>query len=203
MAPPDLVKELAGRVDSSLSPRRAAHSRGVADLAEQLCGLHGLDPRAGRVAGLAHDLCKELPQGEQQLLFDAWLEEDALAPLWVDAHGSGYFSEQVLHGPAAAIVLRREYGVMDEAVLESVAWHTVGRAGMSTLAVLVYCADKMEPGRKHVDASFRERCLSLEPADMFLAIVEDSIGYLARKGWAIAPATMSLYNSLRNPEART
>jgi len=198
----DLAEELGRRVDTALSKKRAAHSRGVAELSAELCQHNGLDPLSGKIAGLAHDLCKELPTEEQRSLFDAWLVSgDETARLMVRGDGN-YFSSQILHGPAAATLLFRDYGITDMDILEAVAWHTVGRADMGVLAVIVYCADKMEPGRKHVDADFRARCLELPPREMLFAVVADSIGYLERNGWEIAPTTMILYNSLRNPDTR-
>ena len=198
----ELAEELGRRVDTGLSRKRAAHSRGVASLSAELCLRHGLDPLSGTIAGLAHDLCKELPPEEQQALFDAWLGSgDGTARLMVRGDGN-YFSSQILHGPAAATLLCRDYGLVDGDILEAVAWHTVGRADMGALAVFVYCADKMDPGRKHVDAEFRARCMELPPREMLLAVVADSIGYLERNGWEIAPTTMILYNSLRNPDTR-
>ena len=198
----ELACELGRRVDTDLSGKRAAHSRGVAALAAELCRRNGLDPLQGTIAGLAHDLCKELPPGEQHALFDAWLGSgDGTARLMVRGDGD-YFSSQILHGPAAATLLSRDYGVGDGDILEAVAWHTVGRADMGVLAVILYCADKIEPGRKHVDAEFRTRCMELPPAGMLLAVVADSIGYLERNGREIAPTTRILYNSLRNPDTR-
>lgn len=198
----DLAEELGRRVDTALSKKRAAHSRGVAELSAELCRRHGLDPLSGTIAGLAHDLCKELPPAEQHALFDAWLGSgDETTRLMVRGDGN-YFSSQILHGPAAATLLSREYGVRESDILEAVAWHTVGRADMDALAVIVYCADKIDPGRKHVDAGFRARCMELPPGEMLLAVVADSIGYLERNGWEIAPTTMILYNSLRNPDTR-
>jgi len=198
----ELAEELGRRVEAGLSKKRAAHTRGVAALSAELCACHGLDPLSGTIAGLAHDLCKELPEGEQGSLFDAWLSSgDGTAGLMVRGDGN-YFSSQILHGPAAATLLSRDYGMTDQDILEAVAWHTVGRADMGVLAVMIYCADKMEPGRKHVDAAFRARCMELPPREMLLAVVADSIGYLERNGWEIAPTTMILYNSLRNPETR-
>ena len=198
MAPTDLIESLETRVDAWLSPKRAAHSRGVADFSARLCERNGIDPQRGRIAGLAHDLCKELPMEEQRRLFLAYVQshsDDAFP--WCDEASGGVIAEDILHGPAAAAVLFDEYGLMDGDIIEAVAYHTVGKPGMCLLSILVYCADKIEPGRKHVDEAFRLRCLSLEPEAMLLAVVEDTLAWLARKGAAVAPPTVILYNSLR------
>jgi nicotinate-nucleotide adenylyltransferase len=209
---PELSAEIDSRLSRELSEKRAAHSRGVAEFAAELCARHGIDPERGRLAGLAHDLCKELPAEEQRRRFGSWLAargrpgDWALSPaagspgLAGPGAGEGRFPDEVLHGPAAALLLERDYGLDEADILEAVAWHTLGRADMGPLAVFVYCADKVEPGRKHVDASFRELCLGLEPRDMLAAVVGQTVEWLGRKGREIAPATLFLYNALRNPD---
>lgn len=199
MGPTEILPLLQARLDSSLSPKRAGHSRQVAELSARLCLERGLDPDLGRVAGLAHDLCKEMARPEQEALLEIY-SSSGLDSLWPSqAQESSFMAAEILHGPAAAGLLLRDFGFSEPSVLEAVAWHTVGRPDMGLLAILVYCADKLEPGRRHVAQGFREACLGLEPRAMLLAVVEDSLGWLRHKGWEIAPETFLLYNALRKP----
>lgn len=188
----ELSTLLEGRIDGLLSPDRARHSRGVAGFAAELCLRNGLDPERGRAAGLAHDLCKELPLGEQ-------LE---LAAIYAAGEGgfepsSSLLGEKIVHGPAAAGLLMRDYGIRDGDFLEALARHTIGKPGMGKLAILLYAADKIEPGRAHVDEAFRKACLGLAPEALLLAVLENLLSWLKAKGYAIAPETILLYNSLR------
>jgi len=183
----ELLAALERRVDLALSPPRAKHSRGVAALAAELCSRQGIDPLRGRVAGLAHDMCKEMPRKELRRLASGY---PGARP------GSALMADKILHGPAAAVILAREYGVEDAELLEAIALHTVGKPGMSGLSLILYCADKLEPGRGHVDPSFVERCLALPPSEMLRVVVGDTISWLSQKGHAIAPETRILYNSL-------
>lgn len=199
MEPADLVPLLQSRLTSSLSPKRAGHSRQVAELSARLCRERGLDPDLGRVAGLAHDLCKEMARPDQEALLEVY-RASGLDGSWPDpSQEASFMAAEILHGPAAAGLLLRDFGFAEASVLEAVAWHTVGRPGMGLLAILVYCADKLEPRRRHVDPGFREACLGLEPRAMLLAVVEDSLAWLRHKGWEIAPETILLYNALRKP----
>ena len=184
----ELAEALEPRLDSTLSAPRAKHSRGVAQLAAELCGSNGIEPLRGMVAGLSHDLCKELPLEEQQEL----------------AGKSPYFGgrasllgPELLHGPAAAYLLARDFGLDEIDILEAVAYHTVGRPKMGKLDIIVYCADKIEPGRAHVDDAFRRRCLAFPPSQMLLAVMENTMAWLNSKGRVVAPETLLLYNSLR------
>jgi predicted HD superfamily hydrolase involved in NAD metabolism len=184
----ELAVALEGRLDATLSEARARHSRGVATLAAELCGRSEIEPSRGLVAGLSHDLCKELPLGEQR-------ELAAKSPYF--GGRAGLLSPELLHGPAAAYLLARDFDFAETDILEAVAYHTVGRPDMSELDIIVYCADKIEPGRAHVDDAFRRRCLALPPSQMLLAVMENTMAWLNSKGRVVAPETLLLYNSLR------
>jgi predicted HD superfamily hydrolase involved in NAD metabolism len=184
----ELCAALDARLDALLSPERAAHSRRVAELAASICEREGIDPDRGRAAGLAHDMCKEMPRKGQR----------ELAALYPDAvPESALMSEKVVHGPAAAALLARDYSVDDEGLMEAVALHTVGKPGMGSLSVILYCADKLEPGRERHKREFRNRCFALPLDDMLLAVVEGVIGWLRSKDRSVAPETLILYDNLR------
>ena len=58
----------------------------------------------------------------------------------------------MLHGPAAAELLRRE-GVEDQGLLLAVAYHTLGHPDLGRVGFALYAADYLEPGRR-----IRGRC---------------------------------------------
>jgi predicted HD superfamily hydrolase involved in NAD metabolism len=179
---------LDARLDLMLSADRAGHSRRVAGLAGRLCARNGLDPLRGEAAGLAHDLCKELPLGEQRALAAAY---PGTRP------SSELIRDKIIHGPAAAALLARDYGMADGEILEALALHTVGRPGMRLLSVLLYCADKLEPGRDGASGAERMRLLELEPLEMLRGTVAGTIAWLRARGRAVAPETILLRESLR------
>jgi predicted HD superfamily hydrolase involved in NAD metabolism len=53
----------------------------------------------------------------------------------------------LLHGPVAAELARRDLGVKDAEILDAVRAHTTGEPGMGPLALTLFVADKIEPGR--------------------------------------------------------
>lgn len=123
-----------------LSDKRYEHTVRVADTAENLARIHGLDPDRARLAALLHDAARETEPGEFLMLAEEW-----------DLHigEPERQSPKLLHGPVAAEMARRELGVEDEEVLEAIRAHTVGRAGMGPLALALYVADKIEPARDY------------------------------------------------------
>jgi predicted HD superfamily hydrolase involved in NAD metabolism len=186
----EILPILDRRLQALLSTERVAHSRGVAKLAAELCSRNGIPREKGMAAGLAHDICKELSRAEQKQLAQRW---PGMQP------GSSLMAGQLLHGPAAAAMLRQEFAYEEDDVLEAIALHTVGRPGMGPLAAIVYCADKMELGRSHVTDAFRDRCLRLPIEGMLRLVVSDVISWLESRGKVVAPETLGLYNCLNIP----
>jgi nicotinate-nucleotide adenylyltransferase len=128
-------------------------------------------------------------------------EQRALAALYMEAgrpveDSSALMSDKVAHGPAAAVLLEREYGRLEPEFMEAIARHTVGKPGMGKLATILYCADKLEPGRERLKDGYREACLALPLDAMLLAVVEGSISWMLAQGKAVAPETMILYSTL-------
>lgn len=126
-----------------LSDKRFAHTLRVADEAERLSNRHGLEghlPHRARLAALLHDAAREMGNG-------ALLE--AARRLGVPVGEPELEKPNFLHGPVAAGLAERELGVTDAEVLEAVRAHTTGEPGMGFLALVVYVADKVEPGRDY------------------------------------------------------
>jgi nicotinate-nucleotide adenylyltransferase len=175
------VERLARKLESR---RRRRHARGTARLAARLCARFGADPRGGYLAGLAHDLARELP--EEALLELAGRDERPIRS-WERER------PVLLHGRAAAELLRRERIPAPPEVLEAVAEHVTGRPGMGLLARIVFVADYLEPERGFVEAGWRRRLMSLPLEGMLAGVLESIFGWLARAGLPVAPPARELY----------
>lgn len=156
----DLLATADSFVRGRLSGKRYAHTLRVADAAEKLARVHGLDAVRTRLAALLHDAARELKPGEYLALAEEWE-----LPLGESERED----PKLLHGPVAAELARRELGVEDEEVLEAVRAHTVGSPGMGSLALAVYVADKIEPARDYPSVG---RLRKLAPEDLQEAATE-------------------------------
>jgi predicted HD superfamily hydrolase involved in NAD metabolism len=140
MTDPALLYTADAYVRRRLSEKRYGHTLRVAETAERLARLHGLHGGSARLAALLHDSAREL--GNSELLRLA----TGLGHEVIEAERE---KPNLLHGPVAAGLARRELGVEDEEVLEAIRVHTTGARGMGPLALALYVADKVEPARDY------------------------------------------------------
>ena len=170
---------------SQLSQKRYQHSLNVAAECRKLAEKYGEDPDKAYFAGLLHDVCKEMPADVQkQLVLDSGYtvcrEELETRSLW--------------HAIAGAYFVRTEFGVEDIDILNSIRFHTVGRAGMTRLEEIVYLGDLISAERdyKDVDKMRKVTYISLDAA--MLEAFSFSIKNQVKKGGLIPPCTVEGYN---------
>jgi nicotinate-nucleotide adenylyltransferase len=174
---------------SELKRSRFLHSRNTALMAYDLARRYALDPEAAYLAGIGHDLGKALDVGELSAIAER------------DGRGLSRFERKnpaLLHGRAAAVLLRERFGIHNKDVLEAVAVHTTGARGMGPLAMAVFIADKIEYSRGGAAGRFRERLTGKESLEgLFYAVLEDNIRYLKSEKLDVAEETLALESVAR------
>ncbi len=187
------VRACARLLRVHLSRRRARHCRRAAVLASRLARRFGVDPGQAYLAGLAHDLARELPETELLRLAAA---DGAALEEWERQR------PVLLHGRAAAVLLGEVAGAgFGAALRQAVADHVTGRPGMSALARVVYVADFLEPGRGFLSPAERRRALRLDLDGQTAWVTERVFEYLRREGLAIAPPALALLEELKGHAA--
>lgn len=117
---------------------RLQHILGVEQMSLELAKHYHLDVEKAAQAGLMHDLAKYFkPNVLLQMAREEGIEVDPVCEA----------TPHLLHADVSAIVARDKFGIQDEAVLEAIALHTLGRPGMSDLSCVVFIADTLEPSR--------------------------------------------------------
>ena len=187
----DCISALTERVKNYakavLTKERYEHSLRVAETASRLCKKYGLDASRGYLAGIAHDMCKDMSDEK----IAALACEDGKAITELEAQ-----KPSLLHGRAAALMLRRDFGVTDKDILQAVAVHTFGEEGMCALSKIVYAADKIEPGRPQATKAYTASLDRLSLDELVEKVLADGIAYLKKKGCAVAPESEKLLRSL-------
>jgi predicted HD superfamily hydrolase involved in NAD metabolism len=167
-----------------LSARRIAHSQRVAGECVALAARFGASTAHAELAGLLHDLCRELEPAD--ILRRARGLGIPVGPV-EERRPVG-----LLHGPVAAAELAAA-GLPGD-VTAAIARHTVGGPHMSVLEKCLYLADFCEPGRAF--AGLEEvRALSQRSLDEAVAAAARlSLLDLIGRGRGVVPAALALYN---------
>ena len=176
-----LLEAAEGYARERLSNKRYAHTLRVAETAERLAEIHGLASKKARLAGLLHDAAREV--GKEELLRVA--EEDDLAV--------GDFEHErpmLLHGPVAAELARRELGVKDGEILDAVRAHTTGEPEMGPLALTLFVADKVEPGREGPSVEDLRELACKDLRRSACAALEASISHNEDRGRPVHPKSL-------------
>lgn len=174
-------------VSARLLPSRWAHSLGVASTARGLAPRMGIDPGKAWVAGVVHDIARDLPAAELLSLAGRF-------GILVDTVERE--APELLHGPVGAELARRELGVHDPDILDAVARHTVGGAGLRPLSLLLYLADFIEPNRDFPGVGEVRQVAGRDPELAALWTMEKTLTYLFREGLPAHPATLEGRNFL-------
>jgi nicotinate-nucleotide adenylyltransferase len=193
---PAFIVRMENEARVLLSPPRFLHSRQVAVMTSDLCRIFGLDPHAGYVAGIVHDIGKHL--GEGDLLKLAKADKQPISPLEKQR-------PSLLHGRAGAVLLREQYGIRDRAVLDAVMYHTTGGSGMGPLAKALYIADKIEVSREGVKPQLRDfheyRGTGEQGLDrLFGNILGETVAWLRSREIVLSEGTLRLLEQMEDKE---
>lgn len=139
------ISEMMKYLSENLSQKRFHHSLCVADAAKRLAVTNGADPDKCYLAGLLHDICKELPKHEQ---LEIVLRSDfEVSDIEINA-------PKTHHAIAGAQFVKEKYGITDPDILTPIRWHTVGKGGMNIYEQILYMADLISADRNYKDIDY-------------------------------------------------
>ncbi len=130
---------------SMLGEKRLTHCIGSAFMAYELAHDIDFDEQSAFKTALLHDVAKEFS-------FDTQKEYADACPFPVPSYA--YENRHRLHGFAAAGFLYANKYPFSQQELHAIAFHTIGSEQMNILDMIVYCADKIEPGRGEAYAHY-------------------------------------------------
>lgn len=170
-----------------LKPSRFTHVQGVAQTAQELAHIYGVDERKAHLAGLLHDWDKNYNDEEiRARALDLGLDVD------------DYVLEKLpalLHGPTAAAALGREWPEIPADVLQAISRHTTGAVDMSDLDMVLYVADAIEPSRIYGDLDeLRDLVGKVELEELFFRTFQHVFLMLVGRGKCMDPQTAVIWN---------
>lgn len=184
----ELIEKIEEDLRKNLSEKRYKHSIGVMEMAGELAQLYGADVETAKLAGLLHDIAKEM-SSEDKLKY---VEENNIPIDEVER-----INTPILHGKVGADVAKKKYGVSEQ-IQKAIELHTTTSPDMDIIAKIVYVSDKVELNRKSEDYDIEyERELAKKDLDeTVIYIIESNIKSLLEKGKLIEPQSIETRNKL-------
>ena len=129
-----------------MKEKRWKHTMSVAKLAAEIARSNKLNEKQAYIAGMFHDIAKEMNYNEAQQIMDEYFHQYVNKPVaiwhqWV----SRYMSEH-------------KFLIDDLIILEAIEHHTTGSIHMSAIGKCVYVADKLDPLRGYDSSQQIEIC---------------------------------------------
>lgn len=186
------IAEYKKLIKSMMSENRYNHCVNVSKEAVKLAKRYGGDEEKAAIAGILHDITKEIPKEEQlQIMLDSGIILDDIqknAPkLWHGISGSAY--------------IKNHLDIDDEDILNAICYHTTGRAGMSLLEKIIFVADFTSEERTYKGVATMRKKSRKSLEDAMLYGFKFTFSDLSSRELAIHPDELACYNEivLNNP----
>ena len=99
----------------------------------------------------------------------------------------------VEHQFVGAVLAERVFGVRDKEILDGVRYHCTGKAEMSVIEKLIFCADVLEEGRDYPGVERLRSLISADFEEGFRACLKASYDNVLKKGGEMYPLTAQAY----------
>lgn len=160
------------RVRSYIKESRFLHSLSVAHLAYRIAKKQHLDYQKAYIAGLLHDIAKGVDNNESLALMKQYYPE------YLD------IGNYAFHQFLGEMMVKRDFLIEDEEILNAIKFHTTGRKDMSWLEKLIYACDKIDPTRQF-DSKELIQAMEDDVNSGFVTVLRANYEYLSAKNKSI------------------
>lgn len=154
MLEPNVLRYISSQgiyLETMIKPRmkdkRWKHTCSVAKLASQIAKSNGLNEKQAYIAGMLHDVAKEMDDHQAYQIMEKYF------PAYKDK------PKAIWHQWVSRYISETEFLVDDEVVLNAIEHHTTGSINISPIGKCVYVADKLDPLRGYDSSQQIEICM--------------------------------------------
>jgi len=169
-----------------MTEKRKIHTYAVAQEAKKMAARYGEDMEKAELAALFHDFFR----GVSEKALNGYVRQLGLDPVYLN-------NCNLAHSKIAAVIMERDYQIKDLDILNSVSFHTTGRAGMSVLEKIIYLADAIEANRNYPGIEEIRAMAYTDLEKACLLSLEHSIEYVECRGMYLDQDTVMARDSLK------
>lgn len=182
------LENISNKLKNMLPERRFKHSENVAKCAVKLSEIYGYDKEKSYIAGIIHDCAKYLEAKEVDFYVKKYsieldeLEKNNLA---------------LSHSVIGSYIVRNEFNIDDEEIINSVKYHTTGKANMNLIEKIIYIADLIEEDRNFPGVeNLRQLTYNGRLDEALLESFDNTIKFVIYNKQLIHPRTVEARNYL-------
>lgn len=174
----DIIKE-------KMCEKRYKHSVSVSEWAVKLALKYSANEKKAAIAGILHDITKEMPEEEQlKLISNSGINLSLLEKK----------SIKLLHSISGAIYVREFLKIDDEEIINAIKYHTTAREDMTLLEKIIFIADFLSDDRKWENTDYFRKLALKNLDDALIYGLKLTIEGLLKGNKLIAENTFKAYN---------
>ena len=184
----ELLERIKNDLKNTLSEYRYNHSLRVAEESQKLAKHYNIDEQKAYLAGLVHDIAKEYSDEKNRQIIDKYnLSKDLLK----------VENKKNLHADIGSIIAKKNYNLSNE-ICNAIKYHTFGDVNMNLLDIIVFVADKIEPGKNYEGIEEERKMAYINIKKSMIICIENKIKKLNKENKYISPKTMEVLKFLIN-----
>ena len=150
------------------SLKRYNHSLSVAHLAYKIANANKVNPYKAFLSGLIHDIGKQ-QNGDCQTQY----MKDNYPTLL------NQINKELYHQFYSVKIAQDDFNINDQEIIDAIKYHATGNKNMSTLAKIIYAADKIDPLRGYDSSILIKNCID-DIRVGFKNVLKENIEYLKK-----------------------
>lgn len=170
-----------------MGERRFKHSVNVSIEAMRLAEKYGADVDKAAVAGILHDITKEVDFQKQLQIIESG---DIILS---DVEKS---TNKLWHAISGSVYIQTELGITDTDIINAVRYHTTARAGMSKLEKVIFLADFTSAERDYPDVDVIRKKADISLEEGMLYGIEFTLKSLLNRNGMLSIDAVDAYNEI-------
>ena len=181
------MNDYKSAIKKLLTKSRYEHSINVSKAAEDIAERYGVSIKKARIAGLLHDITKDMTKKEQLEMINKYNIEMSKLELSID---------KLWHAKTGAEYVKNEFKIDDEEIINAIRYHTTGKPNMSDLEKVIFVADTIAEDRNFKGVDDIRKAIKKSLNEGVLAALIASIDFLIIKKKLIHDDTFLAYNGI-------
>ena len=170
-----------------MGERRFNHSVNVSKEAVRLAEKYGADVKKAAVAGILHDITKEVDfENQLQIIRSGDI-------ILTDVEKN---TNKLWHAISGSVYIQKELSITDEDIINAVRYHTTGRANMSLLEKVIFLADFTSEERDYPDVDIIRQKAEISLEDGMLYGIQFTLSSLLKRQGYLSLDAIEAYNEI-------